>query len=205
MAPRQSLNARRVARGVTLIELLIVFAIAAIFAAFAAPSMVAFIAQNRVAGAANEFVAALSLARGEASTRGATVTLRRTSAIARDWTAGWELFVDTNGDGVRDLAAGSSEELLRSGGSLVAPLTMHSSVAAAESVRFRPNGRVLSSGAGTALFLLCYDGLIAVNGRPWSRAILVGDSGRIRVAETNASGQPVNDQGNTVVSCTNPE
>jgi type IV fimbrial biogenesis protein FimT len=191
-------------RGFTLIELMVAVSLVAVLAAIAAANLSSFFVRNRVAGASNDLFTALSLARGEATMRGMPVTLRRLSSTSRDWSGGWELFVDINGDGLRDTSAGSQEVLLRQAQPLAAPLTLQSSLAAADTIQFLPNGRVLPSAAGPALFMLCHDNLIVEDTQPRSRAIAISDSGRIRVAAFNSSGYPLNDLGNAVTSCSDP-
>ena len=91
--------------GITLIEMMMVVAIAAILIAVAAPNLRSFYINNRLATATNTFMTALNTARSEAIRRGVTVTMRRTAAAqdcvaqTRDWTCGWEIFVDRNDDG----------------------------------------------------------------------------------------------------------
>jgi type IV fimbrial biogenesis protein FimT len=194
----------RRAKGITLVEMLAVMSIASILTAIAVPNLSGFVVNNRLGASANELVTTLSLARSEAILRGAPVVLRRTSATEQDWSGGWEVFVDLDGNGERNTAAGSEEVLLRAGGSMNSPLSVFSSTAAADGIRFMPNGRVRPLGTGAAMFMICYDGLVANAGRPFSRAVLVSDSGRIRVAATDASGYPLNDAAAAVTSCTAP-
>jgi hypothetical protein len=114
------------------------------------------------------------------------------------------VFVDLDGNGERDTSSGSGELVLRASGPMNAPLTLFSSGAAADGIRFMPNGRVRPLGTGATLFMLCNDGQVADAGKPMSRAILVSDSGRIRMASTNSSGYPLNDAAAAVTSCTSP-
>jgi type IV fimbrial biogenesis protein FimT len=86
-------------RGFTLIELMVTIAILAITLGLAVPSFQEFVARNRLAAATNELVSALALARSEAVKRAARVTV-----ASADWTAGWQVFVDTGtvGDAADD-------------------------------------------------------------------------------------------------------
>lgn len=74
-------------RGFTVVELMIVVAIAAILATVAAPNFAEFMNQQRVRNAATDLVMDLSLARSEAVKRGANVTVSPVGS----WAEGWEV------------------------------------------------------------------------------------------------------------------
>jgi len=81
------------ARGFTIIELMVVVAIAAILAAIAVPSMQDMIVSARVRGASSDFYSALVQARSEAIKRRTTVTIEPASTY---WNAGWRVKIGTN-------------------------------------------------------------------------------------------------------------
>lgn len=92
--------------------------------------------------------------------------------------------------------------------------TAGSSLAAAnDSVAFCPDGRVLvgdcarvsATGAGSMIFILCYDGKLAEGKRSRSRAILVNRAGQVRLAAHNDNGVPLNEGNSAVTSCTSPQ
>jgi len=96
--------------GFTLLELMLVVAIAGLLLAFAVPAMGNFFRNARITGAANDVMAALHFARSEAIKRRLPVTLC-TSADPLDnnpvcdasaLLTGWVAFVDTNQDGLID-------------------------------------------------------------------------------------------------------
>lgn len=86
-------------RGFTLIELLVTLAVLAIVLAIAIPGFQGMVNRNQVAATTNNLVSALALARSEAVKRATRVTV-----ASADWTAGWQVFVDTGtvGDAADD-------------------------------------------------------------------------------------------------------
>lgn len=86
-------------RGVTLIEMMVTLAVAAILLAAAVPSFSALLQNNRAAAQVNELVAAIHAARGEAIKRGFPVTVCASSnqsscSGGSSWTSGWIVFQD---------------------------------------------------------------------------------------------------------------
>lgn len=90
--------------GFTLVELLIVMAIAAILAFIAVPNFWQFIQNTRSTTQANELVTAMNLARSEASKRGALVEVcastDQQNCDGNDWTDGWIVRVLDDPDAV---------------------------------------------------------------------------------------------------------
>lgn len=130
-------------RGLTLIELMMVIAIAAILLAVAAPSFQQALNSNRLGSAANELASAINLARAEAVRHNRRAVLCRSTdgsacnSGASTW-GGWIVFVDSNADGTRN----AGEPLIKSG-TFAAPLVVKSSAniaAVGESITFRADG-----------------------------------------------------------------
>lgn len=104
-------------RGFTLVELMITVAVMVILAAIVTPTMTAMINNGRVAGQAEEMVAALQLARAEAIRRNARVTVcAGTAGVCNGSTtwSNWTIFGRDNTaepvvvDTIRDVAVNSS-------------------------------------------------------------------------------------------------
>ena len=130
-------------RGLTLIELMMTIAIAAILLAVAAPSFQQAINANRLGSAANELASAINLARAEAGRQNRRAVLCRSAdGSACDGTSslwrGWIVFVDTDADGVRD----AGEPVIKSG-TFIEQLAVNSSANIAgvnERISFRADG-----------------------------------------------------------------
>lgn len=93
--------------GFSLLETMVTVALLGIVTAMAAPNFANAIRSHRVEGVARELLHTVELARVEAARTGQSAVIRRiepcaAAANANDWVCGWELFVDTDGDRVRD-------------------------------------------------------------------------------------------------------
>jgi type IV fimbrial biogenesis protein FimT len=109
---------KRAQPGFTLLELMVVLAIAGVLMAVGIPAMGDFIRNSRITGAANDIMAGLHFTRSEAIKRRLPVTLCTSDAplaappdcsdAAAPW--GWIAFVDTDQSGTFDSA---SEVLLQ--------------------------------------------------------------------------------------------
>ncbi len=171
----------RGAAGVTLVELLITLAIAAILLAIGVPAFQNMVATNRIAALTNELSAALQLARSEAMSRGQRVTVCKSSnaeaaaptcSPSANWADGWLVFVDGVSGGVEGTFDGSDLRL-RAGKPASGDATV-TTVNFADYVVFRPDGQNRgSSGLANGSFAIC----IAPN----ERRIVINTVGRIRI------------------------
>jgi type IV fimbrial biogenesis protein FimT len=140
--------------GFTLIELMITLVVAAILLTVGVPSFVDLLQRNRMASLANEMVGSMQMARSEAVTRNATVTmcakLDNTTCGGASWGDGWLIFIDVDGDAVVD--AGDDDLVLN---------VMESDsegvdyTATATDLTYLPSGQ--SDNTADVIFTLCPD------------------------------------------------
>ena len=131
--------------GFTLVELVIVLAVAAILTTLAAPSFRSMIQNNRATTQANALLSSMNLARSEAIKRGVRVTLCSsedqascTDPASDDWSTGWIVFADESNFGVKDAAETVLQvrEALKGGAELKQTLPVGGS-----NVQFLPSGQ----------------------------------------------------------------
>ena len=89
----------RVKGGFSLPELLVVLAIAAILLGIAAPDLGTLVRTQQLKAATGDLFGAINLARAQALARGRQVKLMPLDPAGRDWSRGWTVFQDNDGDG----------------------------------------------------------------------------------------------------------
>lgn len=168
------MTTRRTQRGFTLGETLTALAIAGIGLSLATPGLQSLTRSNRQAVSVNQLVATMHLARSEAVTRNARVTVcASTAGQACDgqvWEQGWIAFLDGDADGHR----AASEALIDQ-----VPGLPGMAVRSAEFKRaftYRPNGGVAAAGQAVMAgeFAFCEPGadtatrvvILRTNGSP---------------------------------------
>jgi type IV fimbrial biogenesis protein FimT len=139
-------------RGVTIIELLIVLTVAAIFLALGLPSFTDFVRQIRLSSTMSDLTSAIHMARSEAIKRNtrillcarasATSNACTTSTAATAWTSGWLVCYDADADGACDTASASDPNPIRRHDALSSSLALSGPTAA---VIFFPIGNANSA------------------------------------------------------------
>lgn len=157
-------------RGFTMIELLIVIAIAAIVASIAVPSLRDTLNDFRQKSALSLLVSDLNQARGEAIKRNSRVLVcvRNTAgtdcATSTNWLAGWVACTDANSDNACDTTSATNPNPFIVRPALDASLTLSvldATPAALSTLRFNANS---SQGAGSSAATLTLGGT-------WSGAV----------------------------------
>jgi type IV fimbrial biogenesis protein FimT len=85
-------------QGVTLAELVVVLGIAAIMLAVAAPGLLGLVTAQQMRAASSDLLGAVVHTRAQAIARGERVKLMPVDPLGADWSQGWTVFVDRDGD-----------------------------------------------------------------------------------------------------------
>ena len=168
------------AKGLSLIELMIVLSIAAILATIGVPAFAGLLAESRITAKSNLLMAHIQYARHSAVKLQTQVvacpSVDQFHCSGNRWDQGWIIFVDRNNNRRPDTAA----DVLRVVGP-DASLLMHSG--GRYRVRFQPGGGAF----GTNLTIRVCD----PSGRAKPRAVVVSNPGRARVSREVAPGECV--------------
>jgi type IV fimbrial biogenesis protein FimT len=176
------MDGQRARSGISLIELLVTLAIVAIVLAWGSPSLKNSILNARRAAAVNAFLHTLYSARSESLLHVQFVSVcpspdqEQCSADRADWAAGWISFINEDRDQPAHVDPGERV------------LTRH---AALEGVRILANRESLvfrhdSFTGTTASFFFCDE-----RGGAEARAVIVSQTGRPRLSESDAYGKPL--------------
>ena len=162
----------RTQRGLTLIELAIAVAVAAILCSIAASALGNALESSRSASTRGELLASMTLAGGKASVSGTRAVLCPSAdAVAcsddPDWSHGWLVFLDPNAN--RDLDGG--ERVLRRVPALPGHVRLRSTVGRTRIV-FQGNG---GNAGSNVTFTLC-----DARGPARAVSLVVANTGRLR-------------------------
>ena len=108
------MSACRRQAGFSMAELLTVLAIAAVLAAMAVPNLGGVLRAQHLKVAVDDLFGSIGMTRAQALARNARVQLSPRDPVGADWSRGWTVFVDRDGDGV----PGAGDEILSEHGAL---------------------------------------------------------------------------------------
>lgn len=104
MTPSPSRRHRRIRKGFTLVELMVVLAVMAILVTLTAPNLGSFMRSAELTTAASSFVSALNAARSEAMKRNLPAMVMPLDTAHANWSKGFVAFVDVDRNGDFDEA-----------------------------------------------------------------------------------------------------
>ncbi|MBK7729229.1 MAG: GspH/FimT family pseudopilin [Gammaproteobacteria bacterium] len=182
-------------RGFTLVETMVVLALALILLTAGVPIFNQIIKNNRLVAQANALSGLMASARSEAITQRAVVTVCGSSngtACDGQWSAGWISFLDVNGNAA--VNTGDGDVVLKRVNSV--PDTINVAFVGATTVRFNSQGFAVAGSSGTMRF--CDE-----RGDTYGRALNISATGRVSVA-TDTDSSPdgiVDDAAGTNIDC----
>lgn len=163
--------------GFTLVEALVAMLVVAIIVGTAIPAFGRILHSQQLSSTSNRLVGAFILARAEAIKRRSAVLVE---AIGDDWSDGWSVYADLNGNGSQDL----DEPLLLQVTDLPQALSIQGNSPVSRYVRYTPDGSAKLKGgsfqAGT-LNICSQNEELAV------RQLILSATGRVRRSKAPAS------------------
>lgn len=169
--------------GFTLIELMVVVAVAAILMSLAAPAMSYISNAMRVTTGVNSLHSSLLLARSEAGKRNSRAVVCKSASgqactTAGGWEQGWIVFHDANNNAAMD----AGEALLLRQEVILYPIRIAGNAPVQNYVSYTPMGRTsFTSGAFQAgTFTVCQESASQVD----ARQIVISSNGRPRTVRT---------------------
>ncbi len=182
--------------GFTILELMVVLAIAGIVSSIAYPNLRDSLRKSRIQSETAHLLGDLMFARSEAvklnrnvavckSTDGAACAVNNTTF----WDAGWIVFRDDGGGGATAADAGNgtfdaSETLLRQSGDIVGGIAIRATADFENVLTYRPNGR--SSGSSNQFFKICSEDSGGSHIYP-AKKLMIEPTGRPRVSSLPAA------------------
>ena len=169
--------------GFTALELLVTMAVAGILLSIAVPEMRSLIRHQQLKAAVGDLFGAVELTRSLAMARGSRVMLAPVDPKGADWSRGWVVFVDHDGDA----RPGPGDELINSRGALAGDIAVQfdfSSNKQPEYLAFNSAGRGCTDSSSQAARW----GTISLFQDQRTRRIKINMLGRVRVCDPARDG-----------------
>jgi type IV fimbrial biogenesis protein FimT len=184
------MDKRSASAGFTLIELMVVVAIAALLQSLAAPAFRGFVNSMRLTAAVNSLFTSLLLARSEAIKRnGRAVVCKSASGDAcvssGNWEQGWIVFHDANNNARRD----AGEAIVSHQQATAAPILLTGNNPLASYVSYNPMGQTayVSGAFQAGTLTVC----VASASSQEARQIIISSAGRPRTVRTMVAHCPL--------------
>jgi type IV fimbrial biogenesis protein FimT len=164
-------------RGFSLVELMAVLAIASIALAVAAPNLRQLLRGFEIRAAVNDLAGAIAFTRAQAIARNAEVKIVPNDPLGEDWSRGWTIFVDSDGD----RQPGAGEEVIAVHAPVAHGITVDfafTSPAPPYYIAYNGAGRSRSDTSGASRF-----GTLSLFHGAQTRRIKINMLGRARVCD----------------------
>ena len=182
-------------KGVTLLEMLIALAVAAIVLTTVAPSMQTIVAKNRITADINTVSSVIQYARFNAIDQQSATTICPSpdfSDCSTNWNQAKIVFMDANGNGDRDTSEPllMSTEAISGGNNMKGPSTV---------IQFTESGatNVSETMSDTVSLILCD----STKKADLTRALLINQQGRVRVSSDSNNDDIHEDASGDALSC----
>lgn len=175
-------------RGVVLAELLVALAVMAVLLTIALPDYGALVRRQQLRTAVADLSGALALARAQALARAGRVELVPLDAGGSDWSRGWVVLVDRDGD----RRPGAGDERIAVHGPLPAGMvlsTVFSSHQQPDYIAFNSGGRGCTADSALAARF----GTLTLRAGAEQRRVIINMLGRIRVCDPVRDGDSCGD------------
>jgi type IV fimbrial biogenesis protein FimT len=177
------MTAARRQGGVTLLELVTVLAISAVMMSIALPDMRQMIRSQQLKAAVNDLFGAIDLTRTQAITRGRRVQLVPADGEAPDWSRGWVVFVDEDGD----RRPGGGEEVIMRHGPLAAGIVVDAAFSSQQGAPYLAYNSMGRSCSDTSSLAARWGTLSLIQGQQ-TRRIKINMLGRARICDPARDG-----------------
>jgi type IV fimbrial biogenesis protein FimT len=171
------MTARR-RRGFTLIELVVVLAISAVMMSVALPDLRQMIRSQQLKAAVHDLFGAVELTRTQAIARGGKVLLVPSGDAALDWSGGWVVFVDQDGD----RRPGDGEEVIMRHGPPAAGIVVDAAFSSQQGAPYLAYNSTGRSCSDTSSLAARWGTLSMADGRQ-TRRIKINMLGRARICD----------------------